>query len=72
MRLWLSSMNHVRELDSVLDEEDGDVVAGCSISNVNIVNSVFRDSPNNVPVTLLGVKLHSKASYVADGVSASP
>ena len=50
MWLWFGGVDKVRELDGVLDEEDGNVV------------------PDDVPVALLRVELHSEAADVADRV----
>ena len=50
VRFGLARVDDIGELESILNEEDWNVVA------------------DNVPVTLVGVKLHGKATNISDGI----
>ena len=52
-RALTSGMDDIGKLDSVLNEEDRNVIS------------------NNIPVTLFGIELHGKTSYISDSISTS-
>jgi hypothetical protein len=78
VRLRLDGVDEIDELDSVLDEEDGDVVADyvCTAlprgqrSFLRLVRS--ESVLTDVPITLVGVEPHGHATGVAHGVGATP